>query len=90
MLKLWASWAQVISVQELFEPHNNENGTGTNFCLYCRKSSHDKKTCFKLNKKETQNSHAINFNGDTDQRNYESQDVVFTATSKNELLTDDI
>jgi hypothetical protein len=37
-----------------------------------------------------QYSHASNFNGNADQRNYESQDVVFTATSKNEIITDDI
>jgi hypothetical protein len=36
------------------------------------------------------NSHASNFNGNTDRQNYKSQDVVFTATSKNEILTDDI
>ena len=69
---------------------NNGNGTGTNFCSYCRKPGHDKKSCFKLKKKEAQNSHASNFNGNADRRNYESQDVVFTATSKNEILTDDI
>jgi hypothetical protein len=68
---------------------NNGNGTGTNFCLYCRKPGHDKKRCFKLKKKEGQNDHASNFNGNADWRNYESHDVVFTATSKNEILTDD-
>jgi hypothetical protein len=69
---------------------NNGNGTGTNFCSYCRKTGHDKKSCFKLKKKEAQNGHASNFNGKADRRNYESQDVVFTATSKNEMLMDDI
>jgi hypothetical protein len=59
---------------------NNGNGTGTNFCSYCRKPGHDKKSCFKLKKKEAQNSHASNFNGNSDRRNFESQDVVFTAT----------
>jgi hypothetical protein len=39
--------------------------------------------------KEAQNSHASNFSGNADQRNYESQDVVFTATSKNKILMDD-
>jgi hypothetical protein len=34
--------------------------------------------------------HASNFNGNTDRRNYDSQDVVFTANLKNEILTDDI
>jgi hypothetical protein len=69
---------------------SNENGTGNNFCSYCRKPGHVKKSCFKLKKKEAQNGHASNFNGNADRRNYESQDVVFTATSKNEILTDDI
>jgi hypothetical protein len=31
-----------------------------------------------------------NFNGNADRRNYESQNVVFTVTSKNKILTDDI
>jgi hypothetical protein len=54
---------------------NNGNGTGTNFCSYFRKPGHDKKSCFKLKKKEAQNSHASNFDGNTDRRNYKSQDV---------------
>jgi hypothetical protein len=69
---------------------NNGNETGTNFCSYCRKTGHDKKSCFKLKKKEAQNGHASNLNGNADRRNYESQDVVFTVTLKNEILTDDI
>jgi hypothetical protein len=68
---------------------NNGNGTGTNFCSYYRKPGHDKKSCFKLKKKEAQNRHASDFNGNADSRNYESKDVVFTATSQNEILTDD-
>jgi hypothetical protein len=36
------------------------------------------------------NGHASNFNSKADRRNYESQDVVFLATSKNKILTDDI
>jgi hypothetical protein len=47
------------------------------------------RSCFKFKKKEGQNGHASNFNGNADRRNYESQDVVFMATSKNEILTDD-
>jgi hypothetical protein len=58
---------------------DNGNGTGTNFCSHFRK----------LKKKEVQNSHASNFNGNADRRNYESQDVVFTVTSQNKILTDD-
>jgi hypothetical protein len=45
---------------------------------------------FKLKKKEAQNSHASNFKDNADRQNYESQDVVFTATWQNEILTDDI
>jgi hypothetical protein len=48
------------------------------------------KSCFKLKKKEALNSHASNFNGNSDQQNYNSQDVVFTATLKNKILTDEI
>jgi hypothetical protein len=69
---------------------NNGNGTGTNFCSYCRKLGHDKKSCFKFKKKKAQSGHASNFNGNTDRQSYESQDVVFTAISQNEILTDDI
>jgi hypothetical protein len=69
---------------------NNGNGTGTNFCSYCRKPGHDKNSCFKLKKKEAQNGYASIFSGNADRRNYESQDVVFMETSKNEILTDDI
>jgi hypothetical protein len=69
---------------------NNGNKTGKLFCSYCRKPGHDKKSCFKLKKKEAQNGHASNFNGNADRRNYESQDVVVTANSKNDILTDDI
>jgi hypothetical protein len=69
---------------------NDGNGTGENFCLYCRKLGHDKKSCFKLKKREARNCHASNFNGNAERQNYESQDVVFKATSHNEILKDDI
>jgi cupin superfamily acireductone dioxygenase involved in methionine salvage len=52
--------------------------------------AHDKKSCYKLKKKEAQNNHACNFNVIADRRNYNSKDVVFMATLKNEILTDDI
>jgi hypothetical protein len=39
----------------------NGNGSGENFCSYCLKSGHEKKSCFKLKKKEAQNSRASNF-----------------------------
>jgi hypothetical protein len=70
--------------------HNGRNnGTGANFCLYCRNPGDDKKFCFKLKKKESQNNHASHFNGNADRRNYESQNVVFTVISKNKILTND-
>jgi hypothetical protein len=68
---------------------NNGKRTGGNVCSYCRKPGHDKKGCFKIKKKEAQNGHAINFNGNADRRNYESQNVFLMATSKNKILTDD-
>jgi hypothetical protein len=49
--------------------------TEQSFCLYCCKLGY---SCFKLKKKEAQNGHASNFNGNADRRNYESQDVAFT------------
>jgi hypothetical protein len=58
---------------------NNGNGNGTNVCSYCRKPGHDK-SCFKL-KKEAQYGYTSNFNGNADRQNYESQGVIFTATS---------
>jgi hypothetical protein len=60
---------------------NNGTGTGTNFCSYCRKPGHDKKSSFKLKKKETKMAMPVilmvTLTGDT-------------ATLKNEILTDDI
>jgi hypothetical protein len=44
---------------------NNGNGTEI-FFSYCRKPGHDKKSCFKLKKKEAQSSHASNLNGNAD------------------------
>jgi hypothetical protein len=92
MSKFFSSWAQVIPSQESFKPQRWENGHGTggNFCLYCCKPVHDKDSYFNLKKKEDQNSHASNFNSNADRQNYLSQVVVFTATLKNKILTDDI
>jgi hypothetical protein len=67
-----------------YSNHNcgkNGNGTGANFCLYCRKPDHDKK-------KEAQNDHASNLCGNADRQNHESQAAVLTA--KNNILTDGI
>jgi hypothetical protein len=70
---------------------NNVNSSGGNVCLYCRKTGHDKKNGFKLKKKEARNNNNIsNYNGNGNRQNYESQDIVCTATSKNGTLCDDI
>ena len=69
---------------------NNGNSNGGIFCSYCRKTGHDKRNCHKLKKKEARNNNPSNNNGNVNRQNYESQDVVFTATSKNETLSDDI
>ena len=69
---------------------NNGNTSGGIFCSYCRKSGHDKRNCFKLKKKEARNNSSSSNNGNGNRQNYESQDVVFTATSKNGTLSDDI
>jgi hypothetical protein len=57
--------------------------------LFCRKPGYYKKSCFKPKTKEAQNGHASNFNGNAERRNYESQEVVFTATLKNKIPKDD-
>ena len=71
---------------------NNGNSSGGGiFCSYCRKTGHEKKNCFKLKKKEARNNNnPSNNNGNSNRQNYEPQDVVFTATSKNGTLSDEI
>jgi hypothetical protein len=71
---------------------NNGNSSGGGiFCSFCRNSEHEKKNCFKLKKKEARNNNnPSNKNGNSNRQNYEPQDVVFTATSKNGTLSDDI
>ena len=68
----------------------NRNSSGGNFCQYCRKSGCDKKNCLKLKKKEVRNNNHSNYSGNNNPQNYESQDVVFTAASKNGTLSSDI
>jgi hypothetical protein len=41
-------------------------------------------------RKEAQNGYASNFNGNSDRRNYESQDIIFTAISRKVNLTGEI
>jgi gag-polypeptide of LTR copia-type len=69
---------------------NNSNSSGGIFCSYCRKSGHDKKNSLKLKKKEVRNNNPSNNSGNGNRQNYESQDVVFTATSQNGTLSNDI
>jgi hypothetical protein len=58
--------------------------------LYCRKPSHDKKDCFKLKKRESRSNNASTNNGHADRPNFDSQDVVFAATSSEERISKDI
>ena len=68
----------------------NSNSSGGIFCSYCCKPGHEKKNCLKLKRKEGQNNNHSNDNGNGNRQNYGSQDVVFTATSKNVTLNEDI
>jgi hypothetical protein len=69
---------------------SNGNSSGGIFCLYCHKSGHDKKNCLKLKKKEARNNNPSSNSSNSNRQNYESQYVVFTATSKNGTLSNDI
>jgi hypothetical protein len=72
---------------------NNCSIIGGNYGSYRRKSRHVRQKCFKLKKKETRYGHnqdSNKNNGNRDQENYDSQDVVFSSTSKNEKFKDDI
>jgi hypothetical protein len=65
--------------------------TGGNYCSYCRKPGHVRQNLFKLKMKETlygHNQDGNNNNGNRDRENYDSQDVVFVASYKNEKVTD--
>ena len=73
--------------------NNGSNTTGSNYCTYCRKPGHVKQNCFKLKKKDSRfsnNPSSNSNNGNPGRENYESQDVVFAATSDAEKFTDDI
>jgi hypothetical protein len=52
--------------------------------------SGDKKYAFKLKKKKVQNNKPSSYNGNGSCQNYKSQDVVFSANSKNGTLNNDI
>jgi hypothetical protein len=66
---------------------SNGNSSGGIFCSYCCKSGHDKKNCLKLKKKEARNNNPSNNSSNGNRQNYKTQDVVFTATSKNGTLS---
>jgi hypothetical protein len=69
---------------------NNGKSSGGNFCLYCCKPGHDKKDYFKLKKKDSRSNNASLNNGHADRPNFDSQDVVFAATSSEERISEDI
>jgi hypothetical protein len=75
--------------------NNGGNLTGGIFCNYCCKPGHVKQNCLKLKKRDSRisniNSNPGNSNsGHRDQESFESQDMVFTATSDAEKFEDDI
>ena len=69
----------------------NGNTTAPNYCVYCRKTGHIKKNCFKLNRRDTQNNNnpTSTSNSNRERQNFDSQDVAFMATAENEKLTKD-
>jgi hypothetical protein len=70
--------------------NGNPSGGGI-FCSYCHKTGHDKKNCFTLKTKEARNNNnPSNYSDSGNRQNYESKDVVFTATSKNGTLRNDV
>jgi hypothetical protein len=58
--------------------------------LYYRKPGHNKKDCFKLKKKDSRSNNASTNNGHTNRPNFDSQDVVFVATSSEKRISKDI
>jgi hypothetical protein len=69
---------------------NINHSSSGNFCLYCCKLGHGKKNYFNLKKKKAQNNPPSNHNCNGNAQNYKSQDVIFTATSKNGTLYNNI
>jgi gag-polypeptide of LTR copia-type len=69
---------------------NNGNSSGCTFCSYCRKPGHDRKNCLKLKKKNSRVNHASTNNGYTDWPNFDSRDVIFTATASYKRINEDI
>jgi hypothetical protein len=75
---------------------NGGNASGSIYCTYCRKPGHVKQNCLKLKRKDSRlsntnnNSSGNGNNSNQDRQNFESQDMVFAATSDAEEFDDDI
>jgi hypothetical protein len=79
--------------QSSYNGGNRDSTTGGNYCSYCRKPGHVRQNFFKLKQKDSRYGHtqASNKNrGNCDRENYDSQDLVFVAISKNENYKEDI
>jgi hypothetical protein len=65
------------------------NGTGEIFSCTVAKLAMTRRVASNLRgRMEAQNGHTSNIKGNADRRNYESQDVFFTPTLKNKILSD--
>jgi gag-polypeptide of LTR copia-type len=75
---------------------NGGNASGSIYCTYCRKHGHVKQNCLKLKRKDSRlnntnnNSSSNGNNTNRDRQNFESQDMVFAATSDAEEFDDNI
>jgi hypothetical protein len=75
---------------------NGGNLSGSIYCTYCRQPGHVKQNCLKLKRKDSRlkntnnNSSGNGNNSNLDRQNFESQDMVFAATSDAEEFNDDI
>jgi hypothetical protein len=75
---------------------NGGNASGSIYCTYCRKPGHVKQNCLKLKRKDSRlnytnnNSSGNGNNSNRNRENFESQDMVFAATSDAEKFDDDI
>jgi hypothetical protein len=76
--------------------NNGRNTIGSIYCTYCCKPGHVKQNCLKLKKKDPQlnntnyNPSGNGNNNNCNRENFDSQDIVFAATSDTEKFDDDI
>jgi hypothetical protein len=76
--------------------NNGGNASGSFYCTYCCKPGHVKQNCLKLKRKNSRLNNTNNTssgkgnNSNCDRENFESQDMVFAATSDAEKFDDDI